>query len=218
MRRIVDLSHPIEHGMITYPGLPGPEVSAHLTREASRSHYAPGTEFHIGRISMVANTGTYVDVPFHRYPDGADLAAVPLEGLADLEGMLVDCRGRERIDADVLRGGLVRGRAVLLRTDWSRHWGSEDYFRGHPYLDESGASWLAEQGAAVVGIDSLNIDATDTGERPAHTILLGAGIPVVEHLCELHQVPPAGFHFTVAPPAVTGLGTFPVRAFAIVDA
>ena len=217
MRRLVDLSHPIRHGMITYPGLPGPEVSDHLTREASRERYAPGTEFHIGRICMVANTGTYVDVSFHRYPDGADLSDAPLATLADLDGVVVDCRGDRAIGVARLEGVHVTGRAVLLRTDWSRHWGTDAYLRGHPYLDADGAAGLAELGAALVGIDSLNIDATDTGERPAHSRLLAAGIPLVEHLCRLDEVPSEGFRFTAAPPAVVGMGTFPVRAHAVVE-
>jgi len=216
MGRVVDLSHRIVRGMTTYPGLPGPEISDHLSREASRAHYAPGTEFHIGRITLVANTGTYLDVPFHRYPDGNDLALTPLASVADLDGVVVDCRGERRIEVARLHGHRVGGRAVLLRTAWSRHWGTEAYFRGHPYLDGGAAAWLIEQGAALVGIDSLNIDSTDTGERPVHSRLLVARIPIVEHLCRLDELPSEGFRFTAAPPAIVGLGAFPVRAHAIV--
>lgn len=217
MGRIVDLSHVIEHGMITYPGLPGPEIGDHLTREASRGNYAPGTEFHIGRISMVANTGTYLDTPVHRYPDGSDLVTTPLDRMVELDAVVVDAVGRPTVEPDVLEGHQVGGRAVLIHTGWSRHWGTDAYFSGHPYLTGPGAAWLVQQGAALVGIDSLNIDGTATGERPAHSSLLAAGIPIVEHLCHLDQLPSEGLRFSAAPAAVAGLGTFPVRAYAVID-
>jgi kynurenine formamidase len=217
MGRIVDLSHIIEDGMITYPGLPGPEIGDHMTREASRAHYAPGTEFHIGRICMVANTGTYLDTPEHRYEGGTDLATTPLDRMIDLEGVLVDAVGVRSVSPELLQGHTVLGRAVLLYTGWSRHWGAEAYFTGHPFLTAGGAGWLVEQGVALVGIDSLNIDETSTGERPAHSSLLAAGIPIVEHLCNLDQLPPQGFRFSAAPPPVAGLGTFPVRAHAVLE-
>ncbi len=219
-RRLVELSHPIEHGMVTYPGLPGPEISDHLTREASRARYDAGTEFHIGRISMVANTGTYLDTPFHRLADGSDLAGVGLHSLADLEGLLVHvgvASGRA-IDRDSLLPHDVRGRAVLLHTGWDRHWGTPAYAVEAPFLTRAAARWLAEQKAALVGIDSLNIDDVGDGSRPAHTTLLAAGIPIVEHLCGLDQLPPRGFRFHAAPPRVRGMGTFPVRAYAVVGA
>jgi kynurenine formamidase len=207
--------------MVTYPGLPGPEIGEHLTREASRAHYAPGTEFSIGRIRMVGNTGTYLDSPFHRYADGADLAALPLAATVDLEGVVVRVpagarRAVERPALAALAPHPVRGRAVLVHTGWARHWGTARYSAGHPYLTGAAAAWLVEQGAALVGIDSLNVDGTDDGERPAHSALLAAGIPIVEHLRGLEQLPPAGFRFH-APPAVVGLGSWPVRAYALID-
>jgi kynurenine formamidase len=215
--RVVDLSHPIEHGMTTYPGIPSPEIGDHLTREASRAHYAPGTEFHFGRISLVGNTGTYIDSPFHRYVDGSDLATTPLERMTALDGVVVTT-GQERvIDVGGVRGISVGGRAVLFRTDWSRHWGSDAYFSGHPHLTADAASWLVAEGVTLVGIDSLNIDGTETGERPVHSTLLAAGIPIVEHLCCLDRLPTEGFQFHAAPPGVVGLGTFPVRAYAILN-
>jgi kynurenine formamidase len=217
MGRIVDLSHVIDHGMVTYPGLPGPEISDHLTREASRAHYAPGTEFHIGRITMVANTGTYLDTPAHRYPNGTDLVRTPLERMVELDAVVIDVVGRLSVEPDVLQGHRIGGRAVLIHTGWSRHWGTEAYFTGHPYLSGEGGAWLADRGAALVGIDSLNIDGTATGERPAHSSLLAAGIPIVEHLCQLDQLPSEGFRFSAAPAAVVGLGSFPVRAYAVID-
>jgi arylformamidase len=216
--RLVDVSHEIEDGMITYRGLPGPAISDYWTREASRTHFAPGTEFHIGRIDMVANTGTYVDSPFHRHADGPDLAALPLESLADLPGVVVRAAGRaERgIDVSALAGQEVRGKAVLLHTGWDVHWRTDRYFDGHPFLTRAGAEWLRDQGAALVGIDSLNIDDTSDSRRSAHTILLRASIPIAEHLCHLDRVPDAGFRFYAVPAKVRALGTFPVRAFALV--
>jgi arylformamidase len=224
-RRLVELSHPIHEGMVTYPGLPGPRLSDHLSREASHGHYAEGTEFQIGRISMVANTGTYLDTPFHRFGDGADLSGIGLERLADLEGVVVRV-GHAGVDpADPARaiGPLllapyrVTGRAVLVHTGWDRHWGTEQYGSGHPYLTRAAAEWLVAQRPALVGIDSLNIDDTEDGTRPAHTLLLAAGIPVVEHLRGLEQLPADGFRFHAAPPRIAGMGTFPVRAFAVTD-
>jgi arylformamidase len=215
MGNVVDLSHSIEHGMTTYPGIPPPEISDHLTREASRARYAPGTEFHIGRVTMVGNTGTYLDTPFHRHADGTDLASTPLYRMAALDAVVVDAVGEVAIEVERLRGVRVGGRAVLIRTGWSRHWGSEVYFSGHPHLTAAAAAWLVEQEVVLAGIDSLNIDGTETGERPVHTSLLAAGIPIVEHLCRLDQLPAEGFTFHAAPPAMVGLGTFPVRAYAV---
>jgi kynurenine formamidase len=218
-RDSIELSHAIEHGMVTYPGLPGPEISDHLTREASRSHYDAGTEFHIGRISMVANTGTYLDTPYHRLADGADLAGVRLRSVADLEGIVVrvgDAAGRA-IDRDLLLPHDVRGRAVLIHTGWDRHWGAKAYGIGAPFVTREAARWLAQEGAALVGIDSVNIDDMADRSRPAHTALLAAGIPIVEHLCGLEQLPVLGFRFHAAPPLVRGMGTFPVRAYAVLE-
>ncbi len=217
-RRLVELSHPIRQGMVTYPGLPGPEISEHLSREASRSHYSDGCEFHIGRITLVANTGTYLDTPFHRYPGGADLARVPLTALADLEGVVVRVVGTadRAIDRPAFLPYDVAGKAVLVHTGWDRHWGTPAYGQGHPFLTAQASQWLAEQGAALVGIDSLNIDDTADGSRPVHSTLLAAGIPVVEHLTGLGGLPARGFRFHAAPPLIEGMGTFPVRAFAVV--
>jgi len=217
MPRLVDLSHTVEHGLVTYPGLPPPAIDAFLTHEQSRERYARGTEFHIGRIAMVANTGTYLDAPFHRFRDGADLAGLPLEKLAELPAVVVEAGdGARAIGPDALPAGSLRGRAVLVRTGWSRHFGRRAYFEGHPYLTGAAGAALAAAGAALVGIDSLNIDDTADDERPVHTALLAAGIPVVEHLTGLEALPADGFRFFAVPVKVRGMGTFPVRAFAVV--
>ncbi len=217
-RRFIELSHEIEHGMVTYPGIPGPTISDWLSRAASRTRYAPGTEFHMGRIDMVANTGTYLDAPSHRFADGHDIAGLPLDAVADLQGVVVrtpEGRGRA-IDAPVFAGREVRGRAVLIHTGWDAHWRTPAYGEGHPFLTREGARSLVEAGAALVGIDSLNIDDAADGVRPAHTTLLAANIPIVEHLCGLAGLPDAEFRFFAVPVRVRGLGSFPVRAFAIV--
>ncbi|HEU0012730.1 MAG TPA: cyclase family protein [Longimicrobium sp.] len=211
--RLVDLSHTIEHGTVTLKGFPAPIICDYLSREASRARYAEGTEFHIGRIDMIANTGTYLDSPFHRYADGRDLAELPLEWLADLEGVVVRNSGRA-IDADVFAGLEVRGRAVLVHTGHAAHWGSDAYFERHPFLTRAAAEHLRDAGARLVGVDSLNIDDTDDGARPVHTVLLGAEIPIVEHMRGLEQLPDAGFRFYAVPVKVKAFGTFPVRAFA----
>lgn len=218
-RRWVELSHVISAGMTTYPGLPVPEITPHLTREASRGVYAPGTEFAIDRITMVGNTGTYLDSPFHRYPDGADLAGLGLERLVDLPAVVVRTAGSgvRAVGVDALEGLEVAGRAVLLHTGGDAHWGTPQYVVDAPYLSGAGARWLVEHGAALVGIDAVNIDEmTPAGERPAHTLLLAAGIPIVEHMTGLAELPPTGARFTAAPPRVSGFGTFPVRAYASV--
>ncbi|GAB1644799.1 cyclase family protein [Krasilnikovia sp. MM14-A1259] len=221
--RLVELSHVIADGMTTYPGLPAPEISAHLTHEQSRDRYAPGTEFAIGRITMVGNTGTYLDSPIHRYADGTDLAGLPLDRLADLPAVVVRTLGggRRGIDVGALAAHDVAGRAVLLHTGGDARWGTPEYALDAPYLTADGAAWLVEHGAALVGIDAVNIDdisGDGPGERPAHTLLLAAGIPIVEHLTGLAELPPTGARFTAAPPRVAGFGTFPVRAFAAVPA
>ena len=219
-RRLVELSHVVRHGMVTYPGLPGPEITDYLTREASRARYDQGTEFSIARISMVANTGTYLDAPFHRFADGPDLAGLPLASLADLEGVVLRVPGDHgrAVDRDLFLHCPVRGRAVLVETGWDRHWGTGAYGVDAPFLTREAAEWLAGQGAALVGIDSVNIDDMRDGSRPAHTLLLAAGIPVVEHLCGLARLPPEGFRFHAAPPLVEGMGTFAVRAYAVIGA
>lgn len=217
-RRLVELSHVLHEGVRTYPGLPGPHISDHLSREDSRATYAPGTEFQIGRITLVSNTGTYLDTPFHRYADGADLAGVPVDAVADLDGVVVRLTGADdpAIDRAALAAHDVAGRAVLIHTGWDRHWGTEQYFHGHPHLTAAAAEWLAGRRPALVGIDSLNIDGIADGARPAHSALLAAGIPIVEHLRGLDQLPPRGFRFHAAPVAVAGMGTFPVRAYAVI--
>jgi kynurenine formamidase len=214
----VDLSHTVEHGLVTYRGLPPPVISDHLTREESRKHYAEGTEFHIGRIEMVANTGTYLDSPFHRYESGRDLSELPLSLLADLDGVVVDATGAgsRAVGRAAFDGIEVRGRAVLVRTGWDANWGTEKYFEGHPFLSEDAALLLRDGGAALVGVDSYNIDDTADGRRPAHSILLGACIPIVEHMCGLGRLPARGFRFFAVPVKVKSFGTFPVRAFALV--
>jgi len=212
---LVDLSHRIEDGTITYRGLPGPHICDFWTREQSASLYEDGATFQIGRIDMVANTGTYLDTPFHRFEDGDDLAAVGLDRLAGLDALVI--RATElAVDVDAFIGLDVRGKAVLVHTGWDRHWGSETYFSDHPFLTEAAATLLVEQGAALVGIDSHNIDDTRGPRRPVHTILLGAGVLIVEHLTNLAALPDSGFRFTAAPPKIAGMGTFPVRAFAAV--
>lgn len=214
---LVDLSHPISDGMITYPGLPGPELSDHVTRAAAEEHYGPGVTFHIGRISMVANTGTYVDSPFHRYAGGVDLAGLSLDRLADLDGVVIDrTTGRRGVEVDDLSGVEVAGRAVLIRTGWDRHWRTPAYAIDAPFVTSAAAEWLVANGAALVGIDAINIDDIDDLNRPAHSLLLAAGIPVVEHLAGLADLAADGFRFHAVPPCVERFGTFPVRAYAIV--
>ncbi len=227
--RLVDLSHPIEPEMTTYPGLPGPVISDFLSREDSREKYAPGTTFQIGRIEMVANTGTYVDAPFHRIAGGQDIAGLPLERLADLEGLVVGLppmppgggagpgeTRRRAFDADLFEGRDLEGKAVLLRSGWDSYWRMPAYGRGHPFLTRRAAQALVSAGASLVGIDSVNIDDTDDGTRPAHTLLLQAGIPIVEHLCNLAQLPAKGFRFHCVPAPFRAVGSFPVRAYAII--
>lgn len=217
MARLVDLSHEIHDGLVTYPGLPEPRISTHLTRDEAEQRYAPGVTFHIGRIDMIANTGTYVDAPFHRYADGVDLSGLPLERVADVDGVLVDATGVHAIDEARLAEVVFAGKAVLLRTGFSRHWGTPDYSGDCPHVTAGAAAALVSGGAAIVGIDSLNIDATTDPERPVHTALLRAGIPIVEHLTNLEALPAGGFRFFAAPPMIRDMGTFPVRAFAVVD-
>ena len=217
-RRLVDVSHTVEHGMITYRGLPAPIICDYLSREQSRQHYAGGTEFQIGKIEMVANTGTYVDSPFHRYANGKDLSELALSSLADLDCVVVravNLSGRA-ISRDAFAGLDVRGKAVLAHTGWDAHWRTNQYFEGHPFLTGDAAKFLADSGAALVGIDSYNIDDTADGTRPVHSTLLAAEIPICEHMCRLAQLPERGFRFFAVPVKVKGFGTFPVRAFGIV--
>lgn len=216
---LIDLSHTIHDGMITYKGLPAPLICDFLSREASREHYAPGTEFHIGKIDMVANTGTYLDSPFHRYAEGNDIAALELEAVANLPGVLVHVthRSGRAIGPEAFAGLEVRGKAVLVHTGWDMHWRTDQYFEGHPFLTAEAATVLKEAGAALVGIDSLNIDDRSTGERPVHSTLLGANILVAEHLCGLRDIPAVPFRFFAVPVKVRGMGTFPVRAFALLE-
>lgn len=221
--RVVDLSHPIRAGLVTYPGLPAPTITPHLTREDSRARYAPGTEFAMDVITMIGNTGTYLDSPFHRYAEGPDLAGLDLASLVGLRAEVFHLEdawdaARRGIRPETLADRDVRGAAVLLHTGWDRWFGQPEYGAGAPFLTGEAAQWLIDAGAALVGIDSLNIDDTESGgERPAHSLLLGAGVHVVEHLTNLGELPPRGARFTAAPPAVEGFGTFPVRAFAEFD-
>lgn len=219
MARLIDLSHEIEHGMVTYRGLPAPAISDWLSREASGSRYAPGTTFQIGKIDLLANTGTYIDAPFHRYAEGRDVAGYALEAVADLDGLVVRAagQGRRPIDTDRFKGKELKGKAVLVHTGWDAYWRTDSYSAGqHPFVTRNAAEYLVTAGAALVGIDSLNIDDDKDGTRPAHTILLGAGVAIVEHMTNLGALPDAGFRFFAVPPKVKGMGSFPVRAFGIV--
>ena len=217
---LIDVSHSVEHGMVTYKGLPAPVVSDFLSREDSKTRYAPGTEFHIGKIEMVANTGTYLDSPFHRYARGKDLAHLDLSSIANLDGVVVRCKELQdpAITEEQFTKIDVRDKAVLVHTGWDLYWRTEEYSSGnHPFLTEGAADYLAKHGATLVGIDSFNIDATRDGNRPAHTVLLGHDIPIVEHLCGLGELPDRGFKFFAVPVKVRQFGTFPVRAFGITD-
>jgi len=214
---IIDLSHVIEEGMTTYKGLPGPHICDFWERESTAANYDDGSTFQIGRIDMVANTGTYLDSPFHRYADGADLSELELASLADVPGIVVR-RPWEKglaIDVGAFEGREVAGKAVLVHTGWDRNWRTDAYFGEHPYLTAEAADWLAENGAVVVGIDSVNIDNMHVRARPVHTRLLGAGIPICEHMTGLGSLPDEGFRFSAVPPKVKGMGTFPVRAYAV---
>ena len=219
-RHLVDLSHPIVEGMTTYPGLPAPEITPHLTREASTAHYAPGVTFAIDVITLCGNTGTYVDSPFHRYADGQDLAELPLERLVDVPAVRVEMTGSasRAVDARALLPYDLAGRAVLIHTGHDRHWGTDAYGRDNPFLTAAAVELLVESGAAMVGIDSLNIDDPADLARPAHSGLLGAGIPICEHLTNLEAVPVEGAWFSAIPAPFHGTGTFPVRAVASIAA
>ncbi len=222
-QRLIDVSHVVEHGMITYKGLPAPIICDYLSREASRQIYEEGTSFHIGRIDMVANTGTYLDAPFHRFEAGKDLSELTLESLANLDGLVIN------VGPDVKKitpahfsgvdmpGVNIKGKAVLIRTDWSDHWGSDRYFEDHPCLNQAAAEYLRDRGAHLVGIDSHNIDDTRGNSRPVHSTLLGADIPIVEHMTRLGDLPETGFKFYAVPVKVKGMGTFPVRAFGLIE-
>lgn len=217
MTHIVDLSHVIEDGMITYPGLPAPQICDFWTRENSAANYDDGSSFQIGRIDMVANTGTYLDSPFHRFAEGKDLADLALQSLAELPAIVVRRPWDKDIVIDIaaFEGLDVSGKAVLVQTGWDRHWRTDRYGENHPFLTGGAADWLIENGAALVGIDSNNIDDTRVRARPVHTRLLGADIPICEHMTGLGQLPDEGFRFSAAPPKVRGMGTFPVRAYAV---
>jgi kynurenine formamidase len=210
---LIDLSHTIEHGMTTYPGLPGPLICDYLSREASRDKYAPGVEFQIGKIEMVANTGTYLDSPFHRYASGKDLSQIPLESLAGLDAAVIRVPAGRSISQRSFQNLDLEGKAVLVHTGWDRHWGTDRYLSANPFLTRDAAEYLVRCGVVIVGIDSLNIDDTDDLERPVHSTLLGANIPIVEHMCNLGQLPDDGFHFFAVPAKVAGFGSWPVRAF-----
>jgi len=218
--RRIDLSHTIEDGLITYKGLPAPIVCDHLSRGQSRALYAEGTEFHIGRITMVANTGTYIDSPYHRYADGKDVAGFELDEVAELDGVLMRVAGMDgrAIDRNAFLPIDVRGKAVLVHTGWDRHWRTDAYFEGHPFLTEDAALHLRDHGARLVGIDSLNIDNVEDAARPVHSLLLKSEVAIVEHMCNLAAIGAAPFRFFAVAPAMSGIGSFPVRAFALVPA
>jgi kynurenine formamidase len=214
---IIDLSHVIEDGMVTYKGLPAPHICDFWTRDGSAANYDDGATFQIGKIEMVANTGTYLDSPFHRYADGADLSELDIRSLADVPGIVIRAPWENglAVGPNAFNGREVTGKAVLIHTGWDRHWRTDAYFGEHPYLTDEAADWLASNGATIVGIDSVNIDNMHTRARPVHTRLLGAGIPICEHMTGLDSLPDDGFGFAAVPPKVKGMGTFPVRAYAV---
>lgn len=214
--RFIDLSHTIEAGLITYKGLPAPIICDFLSREDSRNIYEEGTTFQIGKIEMVSNTGTYIDCPFHRFADGKDLSEMGLESFADLDAIVIRVPYAETlaITTKYFEGHEVRNKAVLVQTGWDEFWNTDNYFNANPHLTGEAAEYLRDNGAKLVGIDSVNIDDTTGNRRPVHTTLLGAEILIVEHLCNLGQLPGSGFKFSAIPPKFKGVGTFPVRAMA----
>lgn len=216
---LIDLSHTIEHGLVTYKGLPAPIICDYLSRADSKRFYEKGTEFQIGKIEMVANTGTYIDCPFHRFENGKDLSAIALESLTDLDAIVISVPHTQTLEVteNHLMNHEVRNRAVLIHTGWDRFWNTEHYYENHPYLTESAATYLKDCNVKLVGIDSHNIDCTSGKTRPVHTILLGEEILIVEHLCNLHLLPKEGFTFSAIPPKFKGVGTFPVRAIAKIN-
>jgi kynurenine formamidase len=214
----IDLSHTIFDGLITYKGLPAPLICDYLSREKSKAFYDEGTTFQIGKIEMVTNTGTYIDCPFHRFESGRDLSEVSLEQFADLEALLIDARGVMAVGPEFFTGKEIRNKAVLVFTDWAKNWNTPGYFEGHPFLTATAAEYLRESQVALVGIDSHNIDDTRGRSRPVHTTLLGADILIVEHMCNLGKLPASGFRFNAVPPKFKGAGTFPVRAYAKLEA
>lgn len=213
-KKLIDLSHTIFDGLVTYKGLPPPVICDYLSREESRKFYEPGTEFQIAKIEMVTNTGTYLDCPFHRYSDGKDLSELALEQCTDLEAVTIDAVNVMEIDVEFFSGVVLTNKAVIIHTGWSRHWDTEQYFENHPFVTKQAAEFLRNNHVKLVGIDSHNIDDTRGNARPVHSTLLAAGILIVEHLCNLNQLPESNYLFTAAPPKVRGAGTFPVRAFA----
>ena len=217
MKNYIDLSHTISDGMITYKGLPAPIICDYYSRDASKSFYTHDTNFQIGKIEMVANTGTYIDAPFHRFEEGKDIAELDLNNIAQLEGIVVQAINQQRIDISFFKNYDLKNKAVLVQTNWSKYWGTVQYFENHGFLTKEVAIYLVEQRVKLVGIDSYNIDDTNDGERPVHTVLLGAGIPIVEHLTNLEQLPQNGFLFSAVPPKVKHLGSFPVRAYALLE-
>lgn len=212
--RYIDLSHTVFDGLVTYKGLPAPVICDFLSRETSRSRYDEGTEFQIGKIEMVANTGTYIDCPFHRYAHGKDLSQMEIEAFAELEGITIFAENTTEVGVDFFKGKDLRNKAVLVHTGWAKHWNTEKYFDNHPYITGDAAEYLRDQKVKLVGIDSHNIDDTRGRTRPVHTVLLGAEILIAEHLCNLDKLPESGYAFSAVPPKVKGMGTFPVRAFA----
>jgi len=212
--QLIDLSHSIEHGMVTYKGLPAPLICDYLSREDSKKNYAHGTEFQIGKIEMVTNTGTYLDCPFHRYADGKDLSQINLEKLAELDAVLIDAENHQSIGKNFFEGKDISGKAVLVYTSWSKHWRTDSYFENHPFLTAEAAEYLVSQKVKLVGIDSYNIDDTRTNTRPVHTALLRSEILIVEHMTNLNSLKGKKFIFNAVPPKFVGVGTFPVRAFA----
>jgi arylformamidase len=215
-KKYFDLSHTVEHGMITYKGLPAPIICDYLSRADSKNRYEGGAEFQIGKIEMVANTGTYLDSPFHRYAEGMDLADLIIENLADLRSVLIRIPYSTSLEINkshLVHHRIEAGDAVLFHTGWDIHWGTDAYFENHPFLSRDAAEYLEEKKVKLVGIDSHNIDDTRFKSRPVHTILLGANILIVEHLCNMNLLPDTNFTFTAIPPKIKGVGTFPVRAF-----
>jgi len=214
--KLIDLSHTIENGLITYKGLPAPVICDYLSREESKKHYEEGTQFQIGKIEMVSNTGTYVDCPFHRFENGKDLSEVSLESFVNLDAIVINVHHSEtkKITKEHLNSYDVKNRAVLIYTGWDEYWNTDNYYENNPYLTKEAAAYLRDNNVKLVGIDSHNIDDTSGRSRPVHTTLLGADILIVEHLCNLHKLPKEGFTFSAVPPKFKGVGTFPVRAFA----
>ena len=209
VKEYIDLNHPLESGMQTYPGLSEVETYDKAPRFSNGAL--------IDGIKMLGIPSTYIDAPYHVDPHGGKVADYKLEQLVNLPIVVIPLpEGHSFYAKEDIEKYQVRGKTVLLFTGKSRYFGTPEYSKNPPYISTAAAEWLAGQKAALVGIDALLVDNYNQNDTtPVHDVLLKNGVVIAEDMTNLGALAGKDARLTAVPPRAP-LASFPTRIFATV--